>query len=129
MNKQPSVLIRQFGVKIMGPPWRHGGAKETQKKMSDLELEVQTIASWLIWLLGTESRSLARAINVLKHWAISPAQSWAIIANFVFIFLFWASYQILKNMCHINNYLSVFCEDWMKSYKIYFLIQEKPTPI
>ena len=53
-----------------------------------LELELQVVVSHLMWVLGMESRSSARATHALKHLAISPApglnfdqeSSWIFIA-------------------------------------------------
>lgn len=47
-------------------PWRH--------KALDT-LEIQTVVSHLIWVLGVEPLSSARAVSFLNLGAISPAPS------------------------------------------------------
>lgn len=39
------------------------------------ELELQSLLSVLLWVLGTELGSSARAVRVLNCWAISPAST------------------------------------------------------
>lgn len=44
------------------------------RRMSDpLELELEVVATCLVWVLGTEFGSSGRTAGTLNHWASSPA--------------------------------------------------------
>jgi len=58
------------------------GAHKGQKRASDLlELELQVVVGCLMWVLGTELRSFARAANTLNCRAVSPG---SVVKRFLF---------------------------------------------
>jgi hypothetical protein len=48
----------------------HGGRKGT---LDPLKLELQTVVSYLVWVLETELQSSGEPANARNHWVISPA--------------------------------------------------------
>ena len=55
-------------------PWR---PKESIR--DPVELELQAIMNCLMWVLGMEPKTPARAVSALKHWAISPARLFVLL--------------------------------------------------
>jgi hypothetical protein len=55
-------------VSVCGDPYVNAGASGGQRRMSDsLELELQAVVRYLMWVMGTELRSSGRVVNALNH--------------------------------------------------------------
>lgn len=50
-----------------------------------LELELQKV---VVWMLGTELGSPARAVHDLNHWVISPASNFNVVVGFCLVVVF-----------------------------------------
>lgn len=57
------------------------GTQGGQRLLGSLELELQVFVNHLIWILGTKPGFSARAVNVLKHWAISSVPIWFLLMH------------------------------------------------
>lgn len=55
-------------------PWEYNASRGQKRESDPLELALQAVVSY-DGSAGTKLGSLARTINVLNHWAISPAPS------------------------------------------------------
>lgn len=47
------------------------GAHRGQKNCIPLDLELQAIVNFVVWVLGVELKSSGRAVDALKCWAIN----------------------------------------------------------
>jgi hypothetical protein len=70
-----------------------------QRRISySLQLEFQVVVSWLIWVLGTELRSFAKAVRAFNYCSISPALTIYFVRQCVF--------QVPSNSSELRLYLS-----------------------